>query len=85
MQANPPQQEQDPLVEIKRQELQMRQMDLEADNQLDQQKLQLDQQRLNETSNVARERIQSTEGIANMRAQIARERQAQNANGKTGQ
>lgn len=85
MQANPPQTEQDPLVEIKRQELQMRQMDAQADNEIDKQKLQLDQQRLNETSNLARERIQSTEDIAAMRAQIAKERQAQNANGKAGQ
>ena len=79
-QQNPPQQQSDPLVDIKRQEVALREQEMQMDNQLDQQRLQIDNMRNQENANIARERIQSTEDIAGMRAQIALQRQRQNQN-----
>jgi chaperonin GroES len=75
----PPQPNQDPLVEIKKQELELKGQDQMMDAQHDQARLALDQQRLNEQSTIQRERIQSTEDIANVRAQIALQKQNGNA------
>ena len=79
-QQQPPAPPSDPLVEIKKQELALREQEMQMDNQADQQKMQLDAQFRQENVDIARERIGSTEDIANMRAQIARERQQQNQN-----
>lgn len=74
LQQNPPQPDTDPLVEIKKQELQLRSQELAGDQQIDNQKLQLDQQKSQAQTAIARERIDSQEDIANMRAQIAMQR-----------
>jgi len=75
----PPQPNQDPLVEIKKQELELKGQDQMMDSQHDQARLALDKQRLSEQSTIQRERIQSTEDIANVRAQIALQKQNGNA------
>ena len=74
-QQNPPQPQQDPLVQIKEQELALRQQEQQADQALEQQRLQMDQIRHQENATIARERIGSTEDIAQMRAAIALRRQ----------
>ena len=81
-QQQPPQPQTDPLVEIKKQELALREREMQMDSQTDQQKLQLDAQARQENADIARERIASTEDIANMRAQIALQRQQQNQRGQ---
>tara|TARA_Y100001938_G_scaffold136823_1_gene200247 strand:+ start:8207 stop:10579 length:2373 start_codon:yes stop_codon:yes gene_type:complete len=80
-QQNPPQTDQDPLVEIKKQEVALREKQINQDAQVDEQKLQQDAMKNKDTADIARERIQSTEDIANMRAQIARERTQQSVKG----
>lgn len=67
-------QQNDPLVDLKAQELQLRQQEMMQDAQNDQAKLELDQARAQDQANIARERIDSTEDIAQMRAAIALER-----------
>jgi len=79
-QQNPPQPQQDPLVQVKQQELALREQEMQMDNQIDQQRLQMDAMRNQENASIARERIESTEDIANMRAQIALQRQMGNQN-----
>ena len=74
-QQQPPAPPSDPLVEIKKQELALREREMQMDQQMDQQKLQIDSQAKQENADIARERIASTEDIANMRAQIALQRQ----------
>jgi hypothetical protein len=64
----------DPLVELKKQELQQR-----ADNDnkkiaLDQQKLALDQQKIAQNAQAQQNRVKSQENIAQLRAGVARER-----------
>ena len=81
LQQNPPQGQEDPLVELKQQELALREQDQTQDAQNDQQRLTLDQQKLSEQSQVQRERIQSSEDIASMRARIALQRQNQTQRG----
>jgi len=85
LQANPPKESDDPLVEIKQQELDLKAQEQQQDAMQDQAKLQLDKQKMQESNAIQRERIDSTEDIAQMRANIALQRQAQNANGKAGQ
>ena len=75
-------QQKDPLVDLKAQELELRQQQQMQDARQDQLELQLDKQKLAEQSSIARERIESTEDIADMRAEIARERTA-NKGGQT--
>ena len=74
-QQNPPQKEEDPLVAIKQQELQLRQQDQVADQQIDQQRLALEQQRQSQNIALGRERIDSAEDIALMRLQQQAQRQ----------
>ncbi|QDP65017.1 MAG: hypothetical protein Unbinned4834contig1000_53 [Prokaryotic dsDNA virus sp.] len=75
-QQYPPQdQEKDPLVAIKEQELQLRQQDQVADQQIDQQRLALDQQRQAQNMALGRERIESAEELALMRMQQQAQRQ----------
>ena len=66
--------QQDPLVDLKAQELMLRQQQQMQDAQQDQLELQLDQKRADQQAAIARERIASTEDIAAMRAQIAMQR-----------
>jgi len=66
----------DPLVDLKTQELALRQQEQEQDAQQDQAENMLDQMRIDQQAQLARERIASTEEIANMRAQIALQRTA---------
>ena len=80
-QQNPPQTDQDPLVEIKKQEVALREKQINQDAQIDEQKLQQDAMKNKDTADIARERIQSTEDIADMRAEIARERTQQSVKG----
>ena len=64
----------DPLVELKKQELQQR---AENDNKkiaLDQQKLGLDQQKIAQNAQAQQNRVKSQENIAQLRAGVARER-----------
>jgi hypothetical protein len=66
----------DPLVDLKAQELALRQQEQQQDAQQDQAENMLDQMRIDQQAQLARERIASTEDIANMRAQIALQRTA---------
>ena len=67
-------QDDDPLVDLKAKEIQLRQQEMMQEAKNDQDRLKLDTQRAREQSAVARERIESSEDIANMRAEIARAR-----------
>ena len=67
-------QDDDPLVDLKAKEIQLRQQEMMQEAKNDQDRLKLDTQRAQEQSAVARERIESSEDIANMRAEIARAR-----------
>ena len=69
LEANPPAPQQDPLVEIKKQEVALKEKDQAEDQQHQQAELQFDKQRLAEQSQVQRERIQSSEDMAMLRAQ----------------
>jgi hypothetical protein len=77
-QQQPPAPQEDPLVQIKQQELAIREQEMQMDNQLDQQRLQMDATNRQENIQLGRERIQSQEDIAQMRARIALQRQQQN-------
>jgi hypothetical protein len=66
----------DPLVDLKTQELALRQQEQQQDAQQDQAENMLDRMRIEQQAQLARERIASTEDIANMRAQIALQRTA---------
>jgi len=69
-------QQQDPLVDLKERELDLRQQDQAQKAQQEQMELAFDKQRAAEQIAVQRERIDSTEDIAQMRAEIARQRTA---------
>jgi len=62
------------LVDLKQQELQLRQQEQMQQAQQDQMELEFNRQKANEQAAIARERIESTEDIAAMRAQIAMQR-----------
>ena len=81
-QQYPPQPNTDPLVEIKKEELAIREQDNMANQQLDQMRLDFDKEKQQETVDIQQERIDSTEDIAKMRAQIAMERTQQAHGGK---
>ena len=66
----------DPLIDLKAQELALRQQEQQQDAQQDEAENMLDQMRIDQQAELARERISSTEDIANMRAQIALQRTA---------
>ena len=65
----------DPLIALKEQDLQIRAQRDAAENQMDQQRLQLDQQKAAMTAELGQDRIQSAEDIAEARIQAARERE----------
>ena len=67
-------QQKDPLVDLKAQELQLRQQEQAQNAQMDQMELEFDKQKAAQQAAIQRERIDSTEDIAEMRAQIALER-----------
>jgi hypothetical protein len=73
-------QKQDPLVELKQQELMLRQQDQMQDARQEQMELEFNKQKANEQASIQRERIGSTEDIAAMRAQIALQRTANRRN-----
>jgi len=74
-------QKQDPLVELKQQELMLRQQDQMQDARQEQMELEFNKQKANEQAAIQRERIGSTEDIAEMRAQIALQRTANRGGG----
>ena len=63
--------QQDPLVDIKKQELALKQQEQMQQAMTEEQRLALDKQKLAEQSSIQRDRIDTTEDIANMRAQNA--------------
>jgi len=79
-QQQPPTPQEDPLVQVKQQELALREQEMQMDQQLDQQRLAQNAQRDMQNAQIARERINSQEDIAQMRARIALQRQQQNQN-----
>jgi len=83
LQKNPPQQQTDPLVAIKQQEVDIRKQEAQQDAMADQAKLQLDAQKLQQQNAIQRERIDSAEDIASMKVRLAQERQ-QNIMKRTG-
>jgi len=74
-------QRQDPLVELKQQELQLKQQDQMQDAQQEQMELEFNKRKAQEQAAIQRERIGSTEDIAAMRAQIAMQRTANKGRG----
>ena len=83
LKKNPPQQQTDPLVAIKQQEVDIRKQEAQQDAMADQAKLQLDAQKLQQQNAIQRERIDSAEDIAAMKVRLAQERQ-QNIMKRTG-
>jgi hypothetical protein len=65
----------DPLLALKEQDLQIRAQRDAAENQMDKQRLQLDQQKAAMTAELGQDRIQSAEDIAAARIKAARERE----------
>ena len=63
--------QQDPLVELKQRELDIKAGDLARKQQEDQREFDLDNKKLAQTANLQRERIESQEDIAQLRANIA--------------
>jgi hypothetical protein len=63
--------QQDPLVDIKKQELALKQQEQMQQAMTEEQRLALDKRKLAEQSSIQRDRIDTTEDIANMRAQNA--------------
>jgi len=61
----------DPLVELRRQELRIKEADLYRKAQDDEERLKLDQKENIDRNKIAREKIDSQEDIAEMRGQIA--------------
>ena len=64
----------DPVVQLKQQEIELKAQQQQTDAQRDQAKLQLDAQRVDQQGQIAQDRIDSQENIAKMRAEVARER-----------
>jgi len=64
----------DPIIELKKAEIQQRGQADQADNQIAQQRLQLDMTKAQQNQQISQERIQSQENIAQLRANVARER-----------
>jgi hypothetical protein len=64
----------DPVVQLKQQELQMRAANDQMDNQIDQQRLALEQQKAQDVVQANQARIQSQENIAMLRADMAQRR-----------
>jgi len=67
--------EQDPLIALKKQDLDMRARQDSAENQQDQQRLALDQQKAQQNAQLGAQRIQSQEGIVAARIKAAGERE----------
>ena len=61
---------QDPLVDLKQQEINLRAQDIERKSMVDEAKLNLDQQKLNQDAEIAQDRIDSQEDIAQLRANV---------------
>jgi len=69
---------QDPLVELKQQELQLKAQDIQRKAQNDQQKIELDGAKLDQTAKIAQDKIDSNEDIAQLRANVNLDKQNQN-------
>ena len=69
--------QEDPLVELRREELRLQEADLYRKAQEHSDKHTLDQKEASDRSNIARERIDSQEDIAEMRGRIAIQRMQQ--------
>jgi len=65
----------DPLIALKEQDLQLREKQDAAENQMDQQRLALDQQKAQQNAQLGQQRIQSQEEIVSARIQAAKERE----------
>jgi hypothetical protein len=74
----------DPLIELKKQELEQRAQNDQQKLALEAQSLQLDQQKMQQNAQVAQERMRSQENIAQYRGGIARERTHITTNQKQG-
>ena len=66
---------QDPLVELKQQELQLKSQDIQRKAQNDQQKLDLEGAKLDQSAKIAQDKIDSNEDIAQLRANVNLEKQ----------
>ena len=75
-------QQQDPLIALKEQDLQLRAKRDEAEHQIDQARLSLDQQKAQSTADLGAQRIQSQEEIVAARIQAARERELMKQTGQ---
>ena len=65
----------DPLIALKEQDLQIRAQRDAAENQMDKARLDLDRQKASQTAQLGENRIQSAEDIADARIDAARERE----------
>jgi hypothetical protein len=74
----------DPLIELKKQELEQRAQNDQQKLALEAQSLKLDQQKMQQNAQVAQERMRSQENIAQYRGGIARERTHITTNQKQG-
>ena len=75
-------QQQDPLIALKEQDLQLRAKRDEAEHQIDQARLSLDQQKAQSTADLGAQRIQSQEEIVAARIKAARERELMKQTGQ---
>ena len=75
-------QQQDPLIALKEQDLQLRAKRDEAEHEIDQARLSLDQQKAQSTADLGAQRIQSQEEIVAARIQAARERELMKQTGQ---
>ena len=75
-------QQPDPLIALKEQDLQLRAKRDEAEHQIDQARLSLDQQKAQSTAELGAQRIQSQEEIVAARIQAARERELMKQTGQ---
>ena len=61
---------QDPLVNLKQQEINLRAQDIERKAMVDEAKIGLDEQKLRQNAKIAQDRIDSQEDIAQLRANV---------------
>jgi len=64
----------DPVVQLKQQEIELKAQQQQVNAERDQAKLQIDAERVNQQGEIAQNRIDSQENIAQLRAEVARER-----------
>ena len=64
------QKDQDPLIDLKQQEINLRAQDLERKSMVDEAKIGIDEQKLRQDAKIAQDRIDSQEDIAQLRANV---------------